>query len=248
MITQKSLQGQLYKWIIISALALLFFGGLIAGILAFKQARELQDNTLKEISLLVKSGQLDLSNFKEFPEDERLDHHKKEKKHKYFEHEHDDDNDEEETTIVIHELGKSNHLPGLSPKIKNGLKTIRLNGEGWRVFTITQRDTNRRFSIAQPTELRDEIALSSSISTLLPILFLVIFMLLVIHIIMRRQFKPLKLLAKNLDHQDGTQLMELSDENVPQEIVPFVDSNQCIDLKSEASHAKTTTFHSRCSA
>jgi len=244
MIAPKSLQGQLYKWIIISALALLFFGGLIAGILAFKQARELQDNTLKEISLLVKGGLLDLTNFKEFPENDWRDHQKSEKRHKYLDHDHDDDadNDEEETTIIIHELDKSNQLPGLSPNIKDGLKTIRIHDDGWRVLTITQKDTKRRFSIAQPTELRNEIALSSSVSTLLPLLFLVTFMLLVIHIIMRRQFKPLKKLAKNLDHQDGTQLTELSGKNIPLEVVPFVDSINALISRVKQAMQKQQRF------
>ena len=223
MSTQKSLQRELYKWIILSALVLLLLGGAIAGILAFKQARELQDNTLKEISLLVRNGQLDFSDFKRFQDDDRRGQNKGHKKRKKYRKRHHDD-DEEETTIIIHEIGKSNHLPGLSSNIKDGLQTIELKDEEWRVLTITQYDTKRRFSIAQPTELRDQIAMSSSVSTLLPILFLVTFMLLVIHIIMRRQFKPLKQLAQNLDQQDGTQLMELSEKNVPLEVVPFVDS------------------------
>ncbi len=62
---QISLQHELYRWIIISALILVILGGTTAGILAFQQAKELQDNNLKEISLLVRNGQLDLSEFKD---------------------------------------------------------------------------------------------------------------------------------------------------------------------------------------
>ncbi len=89
---------------------------------------------------------------------------------------------------------------------------------------MTQPSSKRRFIIAQPTELRNKIAWGSSISTFIPILILVTIMLLVIHIIIRRQFNSLNLLAKSIDKQDGTQLKELSKNNIPLEIIPFVAS------------------------
>lgn len=217
MIQQKSLQRELYRWIIISALILVVLASAISGILAFKQARELQDNTLKEISQLVKNGQLNFSEFN----DARNQRREKSKKRRFKKYKDDDD---EETTIIIHEIGKSQLLPGLSDDIEDGLQTIRLNGDGWRVLTITQADNHRRFSIAQPTELRNEIAFSSAMSALLPILFLVSIMLIAINIILRRQFKSLRLLSMTIDQQDGTQLKALSDKNIPLEVVPFVDS------------------------
>lgn len=217
MTQQKSLQRELYRWIIITALILVVLSSAIAGILAFKQARELQDNTLKEISLLVSNGQLNFSEFNEAPRVQRGPKNKKRRFKRYKD-------DDEETTIIIHEIGKSKNLLGLSPNIPDGLKTIELKDDEWRVLTITQYDNQRRFSIAQPTELRDQIAFSSAISALLPILFLVAIMLIVIHIIMRRQFKSLKLLSTAIDQQDGTQLKALSEKSIPLEIVPFVDS------------------------
>lgn len=220
MIRQKSLQRELYRWIIISALILVVLSSAIAGILAFKQAKELQDSTLKEISLLVRNGQLDFSNYNDFEDDhDRKDRRKKNRK-RFKKHDDDDD----ETSIIIHEIGRGKHLPGISPNIRDGLQTIRLKGEEWRVLTITQFDNNRRFSITQPTELRDQIAVSSAISALLPILFLVTIMLIAINIIIRRQFKSLNLLAKNIDQQDGTQLKRLSEKNIPLEIIPFIGS------------------------
>ncbi len=223
MTKQKSLQRELYRWIIISSLILVILGGAIAGVLAFQQAKELQDNTLREISLLVRNGQL---NFSEFNEDDDDKHKNKisEKIHDLNEYYRDKHDIEDEATIIIHELGKSKNLKGISPNIRDGLKTITLDHDKWRVLAMTQRVSQRRFIIAQPTELRNNIAWSSSISTFLPILLLVTIMLLVIHIIIRRQFKSLNLLAKSIDQQDGTQLKELSEKNIPLEITPFVES------------------------
>ena len=100
MTQQKSLQRELYRWIIITALILVVLSSAIAGILAFKQARELQDNTLKEISLLVSNGQLNFSEFNDAP---RVQHGPKNKKRRFKRYKDDD----EETTIIFHEIGKS---------------------------------------------------------------------------------------------------------------------------------------------
>jgi len=215
---QKSLQRELYKWIIISSLILVVIAALIAGFSAFKQAKELQDNTLKEISILVRNGQLDFSSL--LPKRDNRRGSKRKRKH----HDHDDDDDEEESTVIVHELGKSITLPGLSNSIPDGFRTIKIKKEEWRILAITQFDTQRRFIIAQPTELRDNIAWSSSKNSFVPIILLVLILLLAIHIIMRRQFKSLNQLAKSIDKQDGTELEKFSDENIPLEIKPFVNS------------------------
>lgn len=220
----KSLQRELYRWIIISALILVILGGSIAGVLAFQQARELQDNTLIEISLLVRNGQLDFSDFNEDDKHAGKDKKVRKKIHDLNENYRDEHDVEDETTIIIHELGRSTNLKGIPPNIEDGLKTITLGHDKWRVLVMSQSFSKRRFIIAQPTELRNNIAWSSSVSTFLPILLLVTILLLMIHIIIRRQFKSLNLLAKNIDKQDGTQLKELSEKNIPLEIIPFVVS------------------------
>lgn len=215
---QISLQRELNKWIILSSLVLVVIAGVVAGFSAFWQAKELQDNTLKEISILVRNGQLNLSEFN--PQREKKLSNKKKRK---YVHDSDDD-EEEESTVIVHELGKSITLPGISPSIPDGLRTIELRNDKWRVLAITQFDSKRRFIIAQPTELRNDIAWSSSKNSIIPIILLVLFLLLVIHIIIRRQFKSLNSLASSMDRQDGTQLQSLSDKNIPLEITPFVNS------------------------
>ncbi|MEB8431912.1 ATP-binding protein [Cocleimonas sp. KMM 6892] len=237
MMQQKSLQRELYRWIILSALVLVVFGGAIAGALAFQQARELQDNTLIEISLLVRNGQLDFSDFNEDEQHARRKKKLSEKIHDRNEDFRDEHNIEDETTIIIHELGISDNLKGIPPDISDGLKTITLGDDKWRVLVMSQFYSDRRFIIAQPTELRNNIAWSSSISTFLPILLLVSILLLMIHIIIRRQFKSLNLLVKNIDRQDGTQLKELSEKNIPLEIIPFVSSiNALISRVKQVMH------------
>ena len=198
MIKQKSLQRELTRWIILTALAFVMVGGIIAGGVAFNQARELQDTTLFEIAALVSAGRLNYS---------ATLHH-----------------DIEKQTIIINEFGKKQHVPIIPSSSKDGLHTMRLDDSNWRVLIITQPSTHRRFSIAQQTEQRNNIAMSSSISVFLPIVLLVGMMLLIIRMIISRQFRSLGKLTKVLDRQDGTQLEKLPENSIPIEIAPFVHS------------------------
>jgi len=229
-IKAKSLQRELYKWILISAAVLLLSGGLVAGVIAYNQAEALQDNTLREMSLLVRFGKMDSSDFEDVRDDEDDDE----------DHEDDDDDDDkqygkrfdrqgkknrkEKASIIIQELGKGRYLQKLSRDIDDGLQTIELDSEEWRILTVTQYGTNRRFVIAQQTELRDSLARSSALSAFYPMLIFLLVMLVLIHIIIRRQFKPLNALVKTIDEQDGSQLNKLTEDNIPQEITPFIRS------------------------
>ena len=195
---QKSIQNELTRWIILTALFFVLIGGGLAGVVAFYQARELQDHTLSEIATLVSTGKLKNS---------VLIHH-----------------DIEEQTIIINELGKKQHVPVIPLTIKDGLHTMDLNGSNWRVYITTEVSTNRRFSIAQQTELRNKIALTSSITVLLPLVFLVVIMLVIIRLIIRKQFESIRKLARAMDQQDGTRPKEIHDSNIPIEIMPFVKS------------------------
>ena len=201
MIRQKSLQWELYKWIILSSLILVLLGGAIAGGITFFQTRELQDNTLSNIANLVRSEKL---------------------QHVMLDHQDDDDE-----SIFIFELGKKNNSHNIPSTLKEGFQTIKMDDEEWRVITITQINSQRRFAIAQQTELRDTIAWSSSMAVFLPILILVGILLTLIHVIIRRQFRSLGKLAKAIDQHDGMevkQFNELSSKNIPIEIAPFVNS------------------------
>ena len=198
MIKQKSLQRELRQWIILTALAFVLLGGIISGGVAFYQARELQDHTLQEIAVLVSAGKIN---------DSMMLHH-----------------DIEKQTVIINELGKKQHIPIIPLAIKDGLQTMKLDGHDWRVLIITKPDSKRRFSIAQQTKLRDKIAMSSSLSVFLPIVLLVGIMLLMIHIIIGKQFNSLGLLAKEIDQQDGSHLKKIPENKIPVEVAPFVHS------------------------
>ncbi len=197
-IKQKSLKYELNRWIILTALTFVLFGGAIAGRVAFNQARELQDHTLLEIAKLIEAGKL---------KESRMLHH-----------------DIEKETIIINELGEKQHVPVIPQSMSDGFHTQTIDKNNWRIFITTQPDSKRRFSIAQQTKLRDDIAMRSSLSVLLPLIFLVFLMSIIIHFIINRQFHSLSQLAQDIDSQDGAQPKALKDKNIPVEIFPFINS------------------------
>ena len=193
-----SLKRELNRWIISTALVFVLVAGALSGWIVFKQAREQQDQTLLEIGMLIKSGKL--------KESISLHH------------------DINENTVIINELGEIQHIPIVPVKTTDGFHTMMLDGSQWRVLITTQSDSQRRFSIAQQTKQRDAIARSSSLSVLLPIIVLVGLMLLMINYIIKRQFRSLAKLTKELEQQEANKLFKLDAKNVPEEISPFVNS------------------------
>ncbi len=123
-------------------------------------------------------------------------------------------------SILIQRLGPDNK--NISNKLDDGLQTIKIDDDDWRVFVLTQSVTQQRFAVGQQTELRDEIAWNSSLNVFWPIVSLVVLLLLIINVLIRQTFKPLKQLATHLDKHDGMQLSGLPETNMPKEIVPFL--------------------------
>ena len=199
MIKQYSLQRDLNRWIILTALVFIILGAIISGGLAFSHVRDLQDQTLIQIGTLVSSGKLNDSS---------------------SELHHDIKND----TVIVNELGQKQHAPIVPLEITDGLHSIELDNKDWRILVITQALTKRRFSIAQQTQLRDQIAINTVLSVFLPIVLLVAMMLFIINRIIGGQFRSLSSLAKVMDRQDGTNLERLSKKKLPIEISPFVQS------------------------
>ena len=193
-----SLKRELNRWIITTALVFVLIAGTLSGWIVFKQAREQQDQTLLEIGMLIKAGKL--------KESISLHH------------------DINENTVIINELGEIQHIPIVPVKTTDGFHTMMLDGSQWRVLITTQAESQRRFSIAQQTKQRDAIARSSSLSVLFPIIVLVGLMLLMINYIIKRQFRSLAKLTKELEQQEANKLFKLDAKNVPEEISPFVNS------------------------
>lgn len=236
----KSLQLELYLWIFASTVVITLVGAIFAGSIAFFQARELQDNTLIEISLLLKNGRLNPPEKTSTLQSEmaRL------KQTLSLESKKNYDDFEDDASIILFELkapfssGDEKYLA----QQKEGLQTLELMGEQWRALVLTPPQSGRTFFIAQPTELRDEIASASAVSTLYPIIIFVVCLLVLVHLVLRKQFRSVKQLANSVDQQDGSQLNALNEQQVPSEIQPFIRSINALMQRVQSTLSKQQRF------
>lgn len=112
-------------------------------------------------------------------------------------------------------------LPGLPIDLPEGLQTYRLNDVSWRILIKTFKN-GARIVIAQQTEVRDEIARSSALSTLAPLIILIPLLLLWVAYLIRQVFSPLKKMAIQLNQSTEQNLAPLPDDNLVTEIAPFI--------------------------
>jgi two-component system OmpR family sensor kinase len=195
-ITSFSLQRDLSRWIISVTLTVSVLSGAIAGIVSFHEAHEAQDEILLQVSELISLSQA--ANTEAWVTG------------------HDDD-----SQIIIQNLGGSNLTPLKSHHYgPDGFYTVDSDDDSWRVLVVSAN--NQRYLIAQQTELRNEVAISNTLSAVLPIGILTLILLVVIRWVISSKLKPVKDLSLLIDQQSDSNLNPLSLDKVPAEIVPFI--------------------------
>ena len=172
---------------------------------AFEEANELQDDILRQVAALIQSqptaalSLMDLDGVR-------------------------DDDDSDSALIVQSLTARGSVAKGSLPipgGLKDGLHTLKLKGDSYRVLIRTLRD-GQRISVAQETEVRDEIAEDSAMLTVLPLLILVPVLLLVVTYLVRKLLRPVARLATEVDARSEHDLHPLQAPNLPSEIRPFV--------------------------
>ena len=214
-VAPRSIQRELTRWIFIVTLSISAVAGITSGLMAFFEARDVQDEVLRQIAQLI-SGAEDSS-------DDWWDY-------RY----------QDEKIIVMSvqdtgsELGKISHL-------SDGFDTINSHGVSWRIYIITKQD-NRRFAVAQQTELRNEIALANATSAVLPICVLALVLLVLMRWLIYARMRPIVQLSQTVDNQTATNLKPLSTQKIPTEILPFVDAINRLLLRTKDTIAQQHRF------
>ncbi|PWF43999.1 ATP-binding protein [Massilia glaciei] len=111
--------------------------------------------------------------------------------------------------------------PVFSNLLRDGLHTVYVGREKWRVFVRTNAKGGR-VAVGQQTRVRDAAARASALRTLMPILFLVPVLVLLMGVLLRQMFKPLKTLADELGRRTEADLGPLDHAGLPSEVGPFV--------------------------
>lgn len=199
----RSIQRELTRWIILIASILIVTGSVVSSIIVFEEAKELQDSLLHEIAMLVRKGYI-IGNINKL-----------------------ENKESDDVSILIqpvNPVSSSSDTLSLPTPLVDGLQTLTLDGESWRLLLVTQTSTGKRYVVAQQTEIRNDLALASGLNVFIPLLILMVIMLLLIKWQIKNQFKPLNRLSKQLHQQNSQQPELLSQKDLPMEIVPFVIS------------------------
>lgn len=129
-----------------------------------------------------------------------------------------------ESRVFVFYLPTHASPPWLSGNFSSGFHTVDTSQGTLRIF-VHDVDSGHRTVVAQSTDSRNEIALSSALHTLLPLLFLLPLLVWLITRILRRAFWPIEHLANQLDAQSAEQPGPIDDRGLPNEIMPFIHAN-----------------------
>lgn len=111
--------------------------------------------------------------------------------------------------------------PEFSDLLSDGLQTVVVGKEQWRVFVRTN-EQGVRVAVAQQTTVRDFAARASAVRTLTPILFLAPLLVLLVTLLVRQMFQPLRTLSYELGRRAENDLGQLNRAGLPSEVWPFV--------------------------
>ena len=168
--------------------------------LAYLEAKEFQDDMLRQIALLAHGDSLIASTSQQSAQN-------------------NDGITDPESRVTIFHLPRDTVPVWLKHDLLPGLHTLNTGAEQVRLFV---RDGQMRTVVVQPTEARDEIAINSALRTLIPLLLLLPMLVWLIVRIVRSQLAPITRLAKILDEQSAHHPRQLEHNDLPQEILPFV--------------------------
>ncbi|RSZ60891.1 two-component sensor histidine kinase [Massilia atriviolacea] len=131
--------------------------------------------------------------------------------------------------VVVRFLNSGNGKPAATPPrppvfsslLSDGLQTVFVGSEQWRVFVKTNA-RGVRVAVGQQTTVRDAAARASAMRTLTPILLLVPVLVLLVGVLLRQMFKPFETLAAELGGRSEAELGPLRHTGLPSEVWPFV--------------------------
>lgn len=197
---QRKLSFALSLAILVAAVA----AGIFSFLSAFDEAHELQDDMLRQVAQLAAQQHL--------PSLVRPA------------------SGDEESRVIVQRLGDGQPasagvdaggpLP-LPAALPDGLQTLQLGGGSFRVLVRTT-PSGERIAVAQEAGLRNEIAQASAWRTVMPLLVLVPVLLLLVADLVRKMFRPIAALSREIDQRSEQALHAIEAHQVPSEIRPFV--------------------------
>jgi two-component system OmpR family sensor kinase len=203
-----SLQFKLSAWLSAAIVGIAAAAGAFAFVSALDDAHAMQDNQLRQTGYLI--SRLDAVPASPLAREKRGDV----------------DFDARVVVRFLQARGaalplKPDRHPVFSNLLSDGLQTVSVQGEQWRVFVRTN-DKGVRVAVGQQTTVRDAAARASALRTLTPVLILGPVLVVLVGALVRQMFKPLKSLSDDLGRRPAHDLRELNESALPSEVRPFV--------------------------
>ncbi|HHR4016907.1 TPA: histidine kinase dimerization/phospho-acceptor domain-containing protein, partial [Salmonella enterica] len=193
-------------------IAILFTGTISAALtffLALDESHELQDNTLKQITLVLKYS----SGNERIPQQIGRSM----------------EGDNEDKILVEYLPHNAAHVPAstmhfeLPSTVSDGFQDVESGNKRYRIL-ITQYSPEAKVVVGQQSDVRDDIAISSALRSLIPFLILFPVFMLVAWFVVRKAFIPLQRVADAVCSRHDNDLTPVRDKNIPDEIQPFIVS------------------------
>ncbi|MBD9460465.1 two-component sensor histidine kinase [Pseudomonas sp. PDM05] len=204
----ESVQLRLSVTLSLAILLVAVLASVFAFVSAFDEAHEQQDDTLRQVAMLFDRQQMTL----QYPQATRIE------------------GDDEESRVIIQHLGDGQHATGTTDEalplpfpttLADGLATVDVAGEAFRVLVHTTA-RGERIAVAQESDARDKDARESAWRSLLPFLILFPVLLLVVGDLVRKLFRPIGVLAAEIDQRAEQELHPIEEQHLPTEVRPFV--------------------------
>ena len=204
----ESVQLKLSFTLSLAILMVAIVAGVFSFLSAFDEAHELQDDVLRQVAQLMDRQRLS-------PGAPTTDSRLKDA--------------DEESRVIVQRLGAvspsmvgvdaGGMLP-LPATLADGLHTLEVGGEMFRVLVKTTA-SGERIAVAQESEFRNEIARDGALRTVMPFLFLMPVLLLIVADLVRKMFRPIAALSKEIDQRAEQELHPVEDRHLPVEVRPF---------------------------
>lgn len=205
----RSLERRLSRIVGLAIVVVGLAAGAVSFILAYQEAQEFQDDTLRQIAALTDVDQLNTAGYNSGNNVASTEI----------------DSDPENNVVVVR-LATGTLPPQviwLPPELRPGFHTVSSPQGDWRVF-VRQMQHGERIAVAQMTAVRSEAAGDSALHTLIPLGILLPLLVWLSTKIVRNELAPVRLLAQKIDEQPPERPTTLPDAGIPEEIAPFVRS------------------------
>ncbi len=176
-----SLQRHLSLMLSIAILVTGFFAAIASFLLSYSEARDFQDDMLKQLAIVsTRPNSADGGMLKD-----------------------------PESRFVVFHFPSDRRPQWLAENLPAGFHTVETREGRFRLYVRTGK--NGRTVVAQLTDARDEIAFNSALRTLVPLLLLLPLLAWLITRIVRAELGPVRRLAANLESRDSPSQIETHD-------------------------------------